>query len=131
MNRAEIWIHGGCKNNGKPGANAYGRMAVYHDGEFQKDEFWNFMDSFTGNQADYEVLIKTLEYIQNDPQYKDIPVTIFTPSQLMLGQLTKGYRVNAVILQSLCADAKRKLSKLSNVTLEWMQKDTVDAMIGK
>jgi len=85
---------------------------VFEDGDVKITEF----DRGTNNEMEYTALIHAL----SDPRSEG--ATIYTDSQLLVGQLTKGWKVRAENLQPLNERAKSLLDK-RKATLIWIPRE--------
>jgi ribonuclease HI len=102
MNRLVIYTDGCSKGN--PGPAAIG-VAVYGD-EQQTPILMisNKIGVTTNNQAEYQALIKALEYAVSS---KAIEVEVRSDSELIVNQMNGSYRVKNPDLKPLHTEAKR------------------------
>jgi len=82
---------------------------VFEDGDMKITEF----DRGTNNEMEYTALIHAL----SDPRADR--ATIYTDSQLLVGQLTQGWKVNAEHLRPLNERARALLAQ-RKATLIWV-----------
>lgn len=105
----KIWVDGA-------GALLEGQKAkacvVYEDGDVKVATF----DHGTNNEMEYTALIQAL----SDPRAQD--ATIFTDSQLLVGQLTQGWKVRAENLRPLNERARTRLHQ-RKATLSWIPRE--------
>jgi len=105
----KIWIDGA-------GAPLPGQRAktcvVFENGEERVTAF----DSGTNNEMEYGALLEALSDDRSDG------ATIYTDSQLLVGQLTKGWKVNAENLRPLHAKARVLLSR-RRAALVWVPRE--------
>jgi ribonuclease HI len=73
-------------------------------------------DAGTNNEMEYGALLEAL----GDDRAQG--ATIFTDSQLLVGQLTRGWKVNAENLKPLHAEAKELLGR-RKATLVWIPRE--------
>lgn len=85
---------------------------VFEDGDVKITEF----DRGTNNEMEYTALIHALSDLRSDR------ATIFTDSQLLVGQLTQGWKVKAGNLRPL-NDQARALLAQSKATLVWVPRE--------
>ncbi len=94
----EIYVDGGCKGNGGPDPKGYGSFAVKHEGEIKRHETFN-LNAKTNNEAEYNALSRALVSLNSlyarAPRVKGAKVIIYTDSQLVVGQLTLGWKLKA------------------------------------
>lgn len=107
-NASEFWIDGGCLGNQAHGKReAYGSIS---DGETVKR--LRFPTASTNNEAEYMVLSVLLDNLLSNRLDPTKPQTsIYTDSQLLVGQLTQGWKVNADNLLSLHKESASKLRR--------------------
>lgn len=107
-NASRFWIDGGCLGNEAHGKReAYGSIS---DG--RTFERFQFADAQTNNEAEYRILIALLGNLLHDRVDPEKPQTdIYTDSQLLVGQLTQGWKVKANNLLSLHKEAASGLRK--------------------
>jgi len=70
----------------------------------------------TNNQAEYAALLRALQ------DGRSRGAEIFTDSQLLVGHVTKGWRVNKEHLRAPASEAKRLLAERGG-TLAWVPRD--------
>lgn len=124
-----IYIDGGAKGNGTDGAVAYGSFQVHYRGEVKRTVRLTFPEASTNNEAEYLTLIESLVYLK-DLQGKVAklpPVEILTDSQLLVGQLTSGWKVKALNLRPLVDQA----SELLGATGAELRRVDRDIIVGK
>ena len=85
---------------------------MYADGQSLVEE----VGSKTNNQAEYLALIKALM------SREAFGAIIYTDSQLLVGHLTKGWKVREPKLQALWQDARALLQK-TGAKLEWVPRE--------
>ncbi len=105
----KIWIDGA-------GALLEGQRAktcvVFEDGDTEVTSF----DRGTNNEMEYRALLQALS------DDRSAGATIHTDSQLLVGQLTKGWKVNAENLRPLHAEARDRVAR-QNATLVWVPRE--------
>ena len=105
----KIWVDGG-------GANLEGQRAkiavVFEDGK----KIVRKLGKLTNNSAEYTALLEALYHPESSKS------KIFTDSQLLVGQLTKGWKVNKKHLMPLHEEAKRLL-KEKECELAWVRRE--------
>jgi ribonuclease HI len=82
----------------------------------------------TNNMAEYEALLAALDYI-NEHKYlwhgKKKQITIYTDSQLIVGHMNKGWRVNKNV--ELITKAKEKILELDKsniiIVIKWIRRE--------
>jgi len=90
----EFWIDGGCRGNQAQGKReTYGSIS---DGKTV--ERFSFADAGTNNEAGYKILCTLLEKLLRNRVDPQKPQTnIYSDSQLVVGQLTQGWKVKQTI----------------------------------
>lgn len=85
----EVYVDGGSHHNQDPELRkAYGSFKIGTEPVVTRD-----FGNNTNQEAEYKALINALSVIKN--QYSNEEVTIYTDSQLIIGQLTLGWKVKA------------------------------------
>ncbi len=100
-NAPEFWVDGGCLGNN----DAHGKREAYgslSDGKTIMRR--RFAKARTNNEAEYMTLLAALKNMLMNRTDLNGP-TIFTDSQLMVGQLTQGSKVKATNLVALHDEA--------------------------
>ena len=107
-NASEFWIDGGCRGNQAHGKReAYGSIS---DGGTV--EQLRFANASTNNGAEYMVLSVLLDNLISNRLDPTKPQTsIYTDSQLLVGQLTQGWKVRADNLLELQKESASKLRR--------------------
>ena len=106
----KIWIDGaGALIEGQ----RWKAVVVFEDGSYDKSEGPAIV---TNNEAEYKALIHALL----DERAKDS--TIYTDSQLLVGQLTKGWKIKAENLKGYVENAKPLLI-IANAKLVWIPRE--------
>ena len=94
----KIWIDGAGAS--LPGQSAR-TCVVFEDGQVRTESY----DNGTNNEMEYRALLSALSDARAER------ATIFTDSQLLVGQLTRGWKVNADNLRPLHSEAKTLLTR--------------------
>lgn len=117
----EFWADGGCLFQDGSGRErlAYGS---FFDGESIRR--FNFSDARTSNEAEYRTLIALLASLADC----SAPI-VYTDSKLMVGQLTRRWKVKATNLKPLHKFAK-ELMHLKRATLRWIPRERIVARLG-
>lgn len=127
-----IWADGWCKGNGTPEARAgwsvqeqtaAGTILHFQSGLVPEDQ------PQTNNMAEYMAIIGALRLAKNEnmPYAKFV---IHTDSALVIGQLSKGWRVRAIHLRRLWAEAAQLLVESNNVRMVKEPRENVVAILG-
>lgn len=101
----EIFTDGGSRGN--PGESACAFVVYKDKNEVENSKF--YLGKKTNNQAEYEGLIKGLEYVVNNGISE---VRFNSDSELMVKQILKLYRVKDAGLQDLYSKAINLISKI-------------------
>ena len=125
-NASEFWVDGGCRGNQAHGKReAYGSIS---DGE--SVERLQFKDAHTNNEAEYMALSALLGNLLSnrvDPQKPG--TSIYTDSQLVVGQLGQGWKVNSSNLLALHDEAALRLLK-TGAKIIWVPRDQIVKRLG-
>ncbi len=125
-NASEFWVDGGCRGN-----QAHGKREAYgsiNDGETV--ERLQFSNARTSNEAEYMVLSALLDNLLRnriDPTKPE--TTIYMDSQLVVGQLTKGWKVDADNLVPLYKEAALRLRR-TGAKLIWIPRPEIVKKLG-
>jgi len=125
--KVTVYIDGACKGNPGPGK-SLAVFEVENGGIFSRDK--NFEDT-TNNRAEYEALILALEEILIELHFlweadidKTLDIVIYTDSQLIVGHLTKGWKVNKN--NDLVSRAKRLVDEIrvnNKLDIKYIQRE--------
>jgi ribonuclease HI len=122
----EFWIDGGCRGNQAHGKReAYGSIS---DGETVQRV--QFPDAHTNNEAEYMALSVLLgNLLSNRVDPRKPKTSIYTDSQLMVGQLAQGWKVNASNLFALHDEAASRLQR-TGAKIIWVPRDQIVKRLG-
>jgi ribonuclease HI len=125
-NVSEYWVDGGCKGNQAHGERqAYGSIS---DGTTAEQV--QFADAYTNNEAEYLALSLLLGNLISNRSDPAKPVTrIYTDSQLLVGQLTQGWKVEAENLVALHNETALQLRK-TRAKLVWVPRKQIVKRLG-
>ena len=140
MSTIEIICDGGCRNNQDPiKREAYGSFIVKTTAPLTPSPPIIHRRTYgnrTNNEAEYLALINALEYVKDTykGQYID-KLIIKTDSQLLIGQLSKGWRVKQDHLRDLKIKvgylvADTLVFPISGITFEKINEKDMKAVIG-
>ena len=125
-NAAKFWVDGGCLGNQARGKReAYGSI-----GDGENVERLQFSNARTSNEAEYMVLSALLDNLLRnriDPTKPE--TTIYMDSQLVVGQLTKGWKVEADNLVPLYKEAALRLRR-TGAKLTWIPRTEIVKRLG-
>lgn len=125
-----IFVDGGAKGNGTAEVTAYGSFQVHYKGEVKRTERLTFPQASTNNEAEYLALIEALVYLKDLQGKAKLPqVEILTDSQLMIGQLTSGWKVKALNLRPL-VDRALELLKATGADLKKADRTIIVSHLG-
>lgn len=130
MDPIVIFVDGGCKNNGSPDSLSYGSFKVYYRGELKRSVEFELPDCETNNQAEYASLVQATLYLEGDSKRLSAPVVIKTDSQLVVGQLTQGWKVKDKDLQYWHSNLKPFLTRNPNIHLEKVDRSEIVKVLG-
>jgi ribonuclease HI len=108
-NASEFWVDGGCRGNQAHGKReAYGSIS---DG--QTIERVQFANAHTNNEAEYMALLVLLgNLISNRVDSQKPETRIYTDSELVFGQPTRGSKAKAKNLLALHNEAAERLRRI-------------------
>ena len=124
-----VTCDGGSLNNQGAEKFGYGSYQIEVNGKIYgpyRHEFGNA----TNNEAEYKALLKALRHVA---YYAPVgaSVEVRTDSQLVVGQVTQGWKVKAANLQPLVDAAKEMVRDLGgNVTFVKIPGDAMKAILG-
>jgi ribonuclease HI len=127
---------GGSIRNGEPDAIGYGSYVFASEtGQTTKQKSLSFPAGTTSNEAEYMTLITALREIKeaftnigHDP--KDIELTVKVDSQLIIGQLMKGWKIKAINLKPLVVEAGWLVDSFGKVVFEQITGQEMKAILG-
>ena len=123
-NAPNFWIDGGCRGNHAHGKReAYGSIS---DGKAIMRR--RLAKARTNNEAEYMTLLASLKNILMNRTDPTEP-TVYTDSQLMVGQLTQGSKVKAENLLALHEEAALLLAK-TKAKLVWLTRPKIVEKLG-
>lgn len=123
----KIYSDGGCHNNGTTDASMYGSFACVEGQQIVHSEHFELDGQATNNVAEYLSLLRALEYAQKQGWES---VEFCTDSQLVVGQVTQGWKVNLPHLRSLVSQAKQILSGHPGWSLKQVPRTEVVSILG-
>jgi ribonuclease HI len=128
------YVDGGCNN--RTHSNAYGSFMVFGDNEVIRTETF-ILDSKTSNQAEYESMIKLLEFINwYMKRNKGTKWTIYCDSKLTVKQTVAGWKVNNPILKRLNRRARNLYKRVKSrefknqVEIIWIPREGIVEVLG-
>jgi len=125
-NASEFWVDGGCRGNQAHGKReAYGSIS---DGTtVERLQFPNY---HTNNEAEYMALLVLLVNLLSNRTDPQKPQTrIYTDSQLMVGQLTQSWKVDASNLLALHNEVALRLRR-TGAKLIWIPRPEIVKKLG-
>ena len=115
----EIFIDGACQPN--PGKGGIGIFIKSSD--FQEKHSYTLKDEVTNNIAEYEALIKCLNFIKNKFMKFD-EIVIYTDSKLVCMQFNKFWKCKDLKLQQLLNNAHLIYSEINvNIKLKHIPRE--------
>jgi ribonuclease HI len=126
-NASEFWVDGGCRgNHAHEKREAYGSIS---DGTTV--ERLQFRNAHTNNEAEYMALLVLLVNLLSKRVGEKKPQTnIYTDSQLMFGQLTQSWKVEANNLFALHNEVALRLRR-SGAKLNWVPRCQIVKRLGR
>jgi len=130
MHPIVVYVDGGCRNNGCPDSIAYGSFKVFYRGELKRSVEFDLPDCETNNQAEYASLVQAALYLEGEPKRLSAPVVIKTDSQLVVGQLTHGWKVKDEELKHWYLNLKPFFTRNPNIHLEKVDRSEIAKVLG-
>ncbi len=119
-----ITCDGGSRNNQIAELReGYGSWTINAPGKRGDIVTYEFGKGVTNNEAEYMALIEALKHISGaflhvKADLKTIKLTVRTDSQLVIGQLSKGHKINAPNLRPLVIKASNLCQQFFHVEFE-------------
>ena len=128
------YVDGGCNN--RTHSNAYGSFMVFGKNEVIRTETF-ILDSKTSNQAEYESMIRLLEFINWYMKYhRCIKWTVYCDSKLTVKQTVAGWKVNNPVLKRLNRRARNLYKRVKSrefknqVEIIWIPREGIVEVLG-
>jgi len=128
------YVDGGCNN--RTHSNAYGSFMVFGKDVVIRAETF-ILDSKTSNQAEYESMIKLLEFINwYMKHHRGIRWTVYCDSKLTVKQTVAGWKVNNPILKRLNRRARSLYKRVKSrefknqVEIIWIPRAGIVEVLG-
>jgi len=132
-----VWVDGGCKNPGTENARGYYSVRVMGDWGTTHHEERILIDSIdpqTNNVAEYHALLQGLFWIKDYKFWGGSElIVIHTDSQLVIGQLIAGWKINFSYLKHLnheCAQLLDELRKKHSIVLMKEPREAIESVLG-
>jgi ribonuclease HI len=135
----EIYVDGGCRFNGSPGAKAYGSYAVFatnfkDERSQQKIEHFDLPEYSTNNQAEYGALLKSLNYLKGlwavlQKANCSPDLIIYTDSELVVHQVNGSWKCKDSDLQQLKAQCAGLLDDMIG-SLIYTEREKIVPVLG-
>ena len=128
------YVDGGCNN--RTHSNAYGSFMVFGKNEVIRTETF-ILDSKTSNQAEYESMIKLLEFINWYMKHnKGTKWIVYCDSKLTVKQTVAGWKVNNPVLKRLNRRARNLYKRVKSrefknqVEIIWIPREGIVEVLG-
>lgn len=130
IERIDVYVDGGCKNNGKPNAEAYGSFAVLVNGKVVHRETNRYDEGKQSNNvAEYKALLDALAYIcANDKRRRQF-YHIHSDSELVVEQVIGIRKVKDQTLAAL-REAVREATMYCSYSLNNIPRAEIVAVLG-
>jgi ribonuclease HI len=131
-----IYCDGGCSQNGSQEARAYASYSLEaRTGQKQVVRLKDLPRVTTNNEAEYVALIFALVDLRGrieraGKRPRDYTVAVHTDSQLVVGQLTRGWKVKAANLRPLVDEAAVLLETFGRCDLVKVPRDEIVRILG-
>jgi ribonuclease HI len=130
-----ITCDGGSRGNGTEVAHGYGSYMINAPGNIGNIHSLDFGGGITNNEAEYKALIGALNHISGAflavaADLKTIKLTIRTDSQLVVGHLSKGWKIKAHNLIPLAVKASSLCSQFASVEFEQISGEEMKSILG-
>lgn len=113
---ATLWFDGACKGNPGRGGGGW----ILSTSSTTLGYGWNYIEHCTNNEAEYDGLLKGLEFAATLKNIQFGRLEIKGDSRLVVMQTGGKWKVSAQNLRPLCDQAKRLVSEFDSVKLEWI-----------
>jgi len=118
-----VTCDGGSLGNGSESSQGYGSFMINAPGNVGEIHQLHFGEGVTNNEAEYRALIGALSHIADAflavaGDLKQIKLIVRTDSSLVIGQLSKEWKVKASNLLPLVIQASNKCHEFHTVTFE-------------
>jgi len=130
-----ITCDGGSLGNGSKDSIGYGSFMIAAEDKVNTIHQLHFGSGVTNNEAEYLALIGALDHLAVAftavaADLKTIKITIKTDSQLVIGQLSMGWKVKAPNLRPLAIKAAAKCQQFNEVKFTRISGDTMKKILG-
>lgn len=130
MTHLTIYCDGGALNNQDAlKRQAYGSFALYDKDMHLITTHFNEYGNMTNNEAEYLALRDALDHVIS-MGVKDVELIIRTDSQLVEGQLTKGWKIKHLHLAPLVFQLKNKLASFKSWQIQKVTGQTMKSILG-
>jgi ribonuclease HI len=134
LRKLTAYVDGGCNN--RTHSNAYGSFMVFGRDEVIRTETF-ILDSKTSNQAEYESMIRLLEFINWYMKHnKGTKWTVYCDSKLTVKQTVAGWKVNNPVLKRLNRRARTLYKRVKSrefknqVEIIWIPREGIVEVLG-
>jgi ribonuclease HI len=134
LKEIKAYVDGGCNN--RTHSNAYGSFMVFAKDEVIRTETF-ILDSKTSNQAEYESMIRLLEFVGWYMKHnKGTKWTIYCDSKLTVKQTVAGWKVNNPVLKRLNRRARTLYKRVKSrefknqVEIIWIPREGIVEVLG-
>jgi ribonuclease HI len=121
------FVDGGCNNITHN--NAYGSFIIFNKNGFAEHETF-VLHTYTSNEAEYESLIKLLEYILEFDGHEEYFWRIYSDSKLIVNQMIGKWGIRAKNLKPLHEKAVSLLDRVPHRWLDWTSRKNVENVLG-
>ena len=132
-----ITADGGSLGNGTEDAIGYGSFIVQRGySDIRSKQFHHtFGDGVTNNEAEYRIVIEALIKVKDAIEASghktiDHSILIKTDSALIIGQCSKGWKINALNLIPLRLELRGLMIEFSKVEFEKVSGDEMKSILG-
>lgn len=121
------FVDGGCNNITHN--NSYGSFIIFNKNGFAEHETF-VLNTYTSNEAEYESLIKLLEYIIEFDGHDEYFWRIYSDSKLIVNQIIGKWGIRARNLKPLHSKAVGLLDQVPHRWLDWTSRKNVESVLG-
>jgi ribonuclease HI len=132
-----IFADGGCLNNGKPDAEAYGSFHIraMRDEQVLKREYSGrllYPQYTTNNAAEFQIVLDALDFLLEKASDERIsyPVVVYSDSQLVVNAISGEFTVSAPHLVPIFRALQERLQKFDALAVQHVSRAEMVKVLG-
>lgn len=115
-----VYFDGLCEKN--PGGIATYGFVVFSNKKKTHEGYGLVAESGTNNEAEYTALLKAIEYLVEN-NYTSEKITVHGDSELVINQMSRGYKVKAPNLVLIYSKIIQKIFLFKSIKFEWVPRE--------